>query len=74
MIPGFYHLPYPDAYHRRHVEDSLRRSRSLFKADGTARVASIIIERCWEGGFYGRRTSNFGGRVARLCDSHGYRA
>ncbi len=48
MLPEVYHLPYPMAYHDVKVEDSLDALQQLFKADvDPARVAAVIIERCW---------------------------
>jgi len=59
MRPEFYHLPYPNPYHGVTLELHARRSSSCSKADvDPARVAAIIIDRCWGCGFT-RRRRNF---------------
>ena len=69
---GVHHVPFPIAYHRTTVADSLRALDELFHADvAPEQVAAIVIEPVQgEGGFYPAPVELLR-ELRALCDRHG---
>ncbi len=72
MVPGVFHVPYPQDLHDVTTEDAMAGITKLFKNDlDPGRVAAIIFEPVQgEGGFYPAPKSLVAA-IRKLCDDHG---